>query len=291
MKGAFIAIDWGTTNRRVHLIDPFGAVLRTERDDRGVLALRAENYPAEVAAIRARFGVLPILCAGMVGSRQGWREVPYAAAPTDVATLAAGLCWVMPDVAIVPGVSLVDGDRADVMRGEETQFLGAVLAGMVPDSALLCQPGTHCKWAEVAEGRLIRFTTAMTGELFALLRTHSLLSPQLDGDAVDGEAFRKGVTEAMSGDLLSLLFGARASWLLGYCARAGASYVSGLLIGADVQAHAPVGRDVYLLADGRLGDLYAAAIVASGGSCRQTDSHAAFAAGANAIWRACNAVA
>jgi 2-keto-3-deoxy-galactonokinase len=68
----FLAVDWGTTNRRVYTIDADGAVIATERDDRGVLSIAADDFPAEVAGIRARFADLPMLCAGMVGSVRGW---------------------------------------------------------------------------------------------------------------------------------------------------------------------------------------------------------------------------
>lgn len=78
---AYIAIDWGTTNRRCYVIGSDGTMLDTIRDDRGVLAIKAEDYPAEIAAIRARFGELPVIAAGMVGSTRGWREAAYIPAP------------------------------------------------------------------------------------------------------------------------------------------------------------------------------------------------------------------
>ena len=81
---AYIAIDWGTTNRRIHAVAADGRVAETVRDDRGVLAMRPEDYPAEVAAIRARFGDLPIIAAGMVGSTRGWHEAAYVPAPADL---------------------------------------------------------------------------------------------------------------------------------------------------------------------------------------------------------------
>ena len=66
----FLAVDWGTTNRRVFLIDG-GQVVKTERDDRGVTSV--EDFEAEAVAIRARFGDLPMLLAALGGSNIGWR--------------------------------------------------------------------------------------------------------------------------------------------------------------------------------------------------------------------------
>lgn len=278
---AFLAIDWGTTNRRVFVIED-GQVTATERDGNGVTAVR--DFEGEAAALRARFGDLPLLMAGMVGSNIGWRAAPYVPAPAGIGELAANLLRIDGRTAIVPGVSVTG--PADVMRGEEVQLLGAVEAGMTPRDALLVQPGTHCKWAEMADGRIAGFTTAMTGELFALLRTYGLLAAQLGGDVVPGQAFLDGVEEGRKRDLAASLFGIRAAKLLGERGDAdAASFASGLLIGSDVAARLETsGHDsVHILADAALGGLYAAAIEAHGKRAHLVDSHAAFAAGIIAI--------
>ncbi|MBO9622290.1 MAG: 2-dehydro-3-deoxygalactonokinase [Sphingomonas sp.] len=284
-EGPFLAVDWGTTNRRVFLIED-GRVVRTERDDRGVTAV--EDFSAEALAIRERFGDLPMLLAGMVGSNIGWRPAPYVAAPAGVAELAAALLWIDARTAIVPGISTLVSGRPDVMRGEEVQLLGAVAAGLVPADSLLAQPGTHCKWVEMQGGKVADFVTAMTGELFALLRRHGLLAAQLGGEVTLGDAFREGVEDGKRQDLAALLFGIRAAKMLGRRDDAdAASYASGLLIGSDVSARlATTGHDtVHILADPGLGGLYAAAIQAHGRNAYLIDSHAAFVAGINEIVR------
>jgi len=284
----FLAVDWGTTNRRVYAIAADGRVIATERDDRGILAIGREGFADEAAAIRARFGELPMLCAGMVGSVGGWVEAAYRPCPTGLDDLAGALTWAEPErTAIVPGVSFVDATRADVMRVEEVQLLGAVAAGIAPGDALLCQPGTHCKWAQMAGGRIASFRTTMTGELFSHLKKHSLLADFMTGEVVDGAAFRDGVAAAANRTLLGDLFGARASVLTGRRDRGDvAAYVSGLLIGSDVREQAVgAGTKVYLLADPALGTLYSAAIEASGGTAVLVDSHDAFVAGITRLWR------
>lgn len=219
---------------------------------------------------------MPLLCAGMVGSNRGWVQTPYLPCPVGLDDLAGALTWVEPErTAILPGIS---STRPDVMRGEEVQLLGAPASG----DALLCQPGTHCKWAEMAGGRLIDFVTAMTGELFALLKAHSLIGPQLQGVAAPNASFLEGVADS-GGDLLARLFGVRAAALLGGRAD-GAAYASGLLIGTDVKARDISGREVHLLAEAPLDALYAAAIEALGGRAVTLDSEAAFVAGMNAVW-------
>lgn len=283
---AFLAVDWGTTNRRVFRIED-GLVVATERDARGVTSIAPGDFAGEVADIRSRLGDLPVLLAGMVGSTIGWRDVPYVAAPADFAGLARGLAWIDPRTAIIPGVSVLREGRADVMRGEEIQFLGAVAAGLVPRNGLLCQPGTHCKWARIEDGVILDFTTAMTGELFALLRGHGLLATQLQAAVTPGVAFFDGVAAGRGGDLAATLFGIRAAKLLGVRDDAdAASYASGVLIGSDVAARlAGVPGEVHVLADPALAELYSIAVTANGGTAHVVDSQAAFVAGMVALAR------
>lgn len=283
----FLAIDWGTTNRRVYELDEGGEVVRTERDDRGVLTMRGQDYAGEVAAIRARFGGLPVLAAGMVGANIGWSDAGYVPTPGGLDELAAAAVSADDGVWLIPGMSHCEDGRGDVMRGEEVQLLGAVVGGLAPADALLCQPGTHCKWVRMRGGAVAGFTTALTGELFALLKTHGLLAAELTAPVADGDAFRQGVEDARDGDLLARLFGIRASSVLGLRAREGqASYASGLLIGSDVAARMARGehKQVFILSDPALGGLYATAVSAHGREAVLIDSHAAFVAGITRLW-------
>jgi 2-dehydro-3-deoxygalactonokinase len=279
----FLAIDWGTTNRRAYLIED-GAVLATERDDLGILGVAPGGFADELAALRARFERVPAVLAGMIGSNRGWVDAGYVAAPASLEALAAAAVRPQSDVAIVPGVSRLGDGRADVMRGEEVQLLGAVAAGLVPASALLCQPGTHSKWAWMKDGALADFVTAMTGELFALLKAHALIGEEMAGVVADDSGFAAGVADAARGDLLGTLFGVRPARLLGLrAAGEAASYVSGLLIGTDARAHCRRGDAVHVLADPLLGGLYVGAIEAVGARACLVDSHAAFVAGITRI--------
>lgn len=289
MSAAFIGVDWGSTNRRAWALAGDGRVVAGFSDARGLMAVASGSFALEAAAIRARLGDLPMLCAGMVGSARGWASAPYLACPAGLGDLAAGLVWVEAGrTAIVPGLCLarLDDPAGDVMRGEEVQLLGAVAAGLAPGDALLCQPGTHCKWARMAGSKVAGFATAMTGEMFALLKTHSLLADFLTAGVSDGAAFREGVRAGFNGDLLSQLFRIRAAALLGRRApEDSAAYASGLLIGADVGARALApGARVHLLAGPALGTLYAAAIGEAGAVPIALSSEAAFIAGITEIW-------
>lgn len=282
-RKALVTIDWGTTNRRIFLLDADGAVAAHTRDSCGVTAIPAGGFPAEMARLRGLYGDVPFLLAGMIGSNRGWVEAPYLPCPIRLETLGQSLLWVEPGrTAIVPGACMARA-RADVMRGEEVQLLGAVAAGLVAPDALLCLPGTHAKWARLTDGALVGFRTVMTGEMFALLRNHSLLAPQLSCEPVDGPAFRDGVAQGLAeGALLSDLFGTRARILLGRLQpEEAASYVSGLLLGADLRIGldgAPEGR-VGLIGDPALTRLYGAALDEAGRTHQEVDGETAFLAG------------
>ncbi|MFC0203969.1 2-dehydro-3-deoxygalactonokinase [Novosphingobium soli] len=280
----FLAVDWGTTNRRAYLIDK-GRVVTAGSDEMGTLSVPPGGFPDSVATLRQRNGGVPLLLAGMVGSNRGWRDAGYVAAPARLEDLASALVVPGEEVAIVPGVCRDAQGRQDVMRGEEVQLLGAVAAGSVPGDALLCQPGTHSKWALMREGAIADFTTAMTGEMFALLKGHALIGSEMVGEVDADDDFRSGVAASSEGDLLARLFGVRAASVLGRRAPGkAAAYVSGLLIGSDCRARLQPGESVYLLADGLLARLYSAAIEGVGGKAIVVDSHAAFVSGITRIW-------
>ncbi len=281
---ALIAVDWGTSNRRIFTLDAEGAVLDRRADDLGIL--NCHDFRGEVAAIRAAAQGAPVLMAGMIGSNRGWVEVPYVAAPAGLAAIAAGIKQVEPGVGIVPGVSWQDGISADVMRGEEVQIVGALALGLIGDG-LASHPGTHGKWVEVVNGCIARFRTVMTGDIFAALKAKSILSDLLAHEAGTGDAFVAGVDHGLAQtDLTAELFTVRARVLLGAAAAAdAASYVSGLLMGSEVRIG--LGRlraDVVpVIGSPELAERLAIALGRAGREARIVDGEAAFVAGIRAI--------
>ena len=279
----FIAVDWGTTNRRAYRIDASGKCVEEFEDHKGVLAVPPGGFPAAVAEIRQRLGDHPLLLAGMIGSNRGWKEARYVPCPAGIDELAQNLVWAGDREAIVPGVSYVGNGRADVMRGEEVQLLGAVAAGLVDPMSLVCHPGTHNKWAMLRHGAIHSFMSVMTGELFSLLKDHSILSDLLQGPVEVNDAFKRGVQQSMEHETLPAdLFGVRAQVLLAQAKNEdAASYTSGLLIGADVRIGLtqPFGAEVTIIGRPDLTSLYAAAVTEHGRSATQLDGEQSFLAG------------
>lgn len=282
----FIAVDWGTTNRRAYLVDGDGRSEAEFEDGKGILSVRRGEFDSAIGEIRERLGDRPLLLAGMIGSNRGWVEAPYVECPAGIDDLVHGLVRIGDDVVIVPGVSLSNG-RYDVMRGEEVQLVGAVASGEIPANCFICHPGTHNKWVKVSGGRIASFRTVMTGEVFSMLKRRSILSDLLASRVKDGEAFRSGVRKGLSDEgLTAELFETRARFLLGHLqASDGASLVSGLLIGEDVRVGLGTNRASRVIVMGRpqLTSLYAAALEVAGAQSEQKDGEGAFIAGARSI--------
>jgi 2-dehydro-3-deoxygalactonokinase len=234
-----LGIDWGTSNRRAWWLSSDGTVLAEHADDQGLLAVQgrfAEALQALLAQGPSLGAGAPILMSGMVGSASGWREVPYLDAATPLAEIKRHLATVPAagrPAFIVPGMCFVGNDGSvDVMRGEETQLLGAHALGQGDGWYVL--PGTHCKWVRLQGGRVVDLATYMTGELFSLLTQQGTLSSVTrEGDA-DPPAFARGVAAAGRSGLSNALFGCRAQVVSGRLPAAQArEYLSGLLIGAE----------------------------------------------------------
>ncbi|MDE2517488.1 MAG: 2-dehydro-3-deoxygalactonokinase [Rhodospirillales bacterium] len=292
-----IAIDWGTSSFRACLLGPDGAVRERLASARGIMAVPDRQFAASLREAIGPWlarGETRVLMAGMIGSRQGWQEAPYLPCPAGAAELARALVALAFDWAelrLVPGLATRDdAGIAEVMRGEETQIAGAVARGEVPASGLVCLPGTHAKWARLdCDGRILGFATHMTGEVFAALRGHTILGRMMREAPHDPPAFAAGLARAgQPGGLLHHLFGVRAEALAGRIGEeAGASYLSGILIGHEVRAAlAEAGTaEVLLIGEAALAARYAEAIAALGGRTRLAAPDAA-AAGLFAIGRA-----
>ena len=282
--GSIIAVDWGTTNRRAYRLSRDGTCEAEFEDSKGIMAVERDGFPDAIDEIRTRLGDHPLLMAGMIGSNRGWIEAPYVPCPAGPDAFAANL--VMVDghrAAIVPGLSYLAPDRADVMRGEEVQVFGAIAADLVPSTCLVCHPGTHNKWVTVENGRILAFRTVMTGEMFNLLREKSILSDWLDQPVAIGPAFLDGARRGLAGEALTAeLFSVRAGVLLGRRDKdEAASYTSGLLIGADIRTGlaGEDDKDIVVMGRPELTSLYAAVLGELGRTRREIDGERAFLAG------------
>ncbi len=253
MTPDWIAADWGTTRLRVWAMDGAGAVLARAESDAGMARLERGGFEAALLTLVADWlsprpagaPQMPVIACGMVGARQGWVEAPYRSlpcTPLDAAGLVpAPVADARLAVRVIPGVKQTA--PPDVMRGEETQ-IGGFLRSRPDFIGTLCLPGTHTKWVGIAGGRIERFRSFMTGELFALLSQASVLRHSVAAEGRDEASFLAGVETGYGRPqaLAESFFALRAAALLeGLAPVAARARLSGLLIGAELAARAADG--------------------------------------------------
>ncbi len=282
---AMIGVDWGTTSFRAYRLTRDGTIRDQKTAAKGIMAIKdgrfADALREEIGPWLAA-GERHVLLSGMIGSRQGWAEAPYLACPAGAGEIAKALVEIPYEwgqLRVVPGLSAVDASGVpEVMRGEETQLAG-VLVQVANGLAWACLPGTHSKWARLEGGRILGFTTHLTGETFAALRGHTILGRMMKDGTTLPEAFDAGVRRSgEQGGLLHHLFGVRALGLTGRLSEAGgASYLSGLLIGHEVRAALAeaAGAVVHIIGAPELTALYARAIETCGGLAERVNGEAA----------------
>ena len=292
VKADWIAVDWGTSNMRAWAMSGSGTVLASATSDQGMGKLTRDGFePALMDAVGDWIdGPTTVIACGMVGSRQGWVEAPYATVP----------CPAMPDtfvqaptknpdltVHVIPGIKQTS--PADVMRGEETQIAGFLARNKNWDG-ILCLPGTHTKWVHVSADEVVSFQTFMTGELFATLTDHTVLRHSVGTDGWDDDAFATGLSDAMARPekLAARLFSIRAESLLnGLPTAAARARLSGLLIGAELAAAKPywLGQQIAVIGAGGLAKTYVAALATQHAPATQAQGEAITIAGLTAAYR------
>ncbi|WP_043620946.1 2-dehydro-3-deoxygalactonokinase [Ensifer sp. ZNC0028] len=298
----YAAVDWGTTSFRLWIIGEDGTVLAERRSGEGMTTANKTGFHSilekHLSAVDAP-GHLPAIICGMAGAKQGWVEAGYLDTPAalaDIASHAVAVPDLDRDIRILPGLAQRDRRHPDVMRGEETQLLGAA-GDLGRGRHLVCMPGTHSKWVRLEDGAVSGFSTFMTGELFDVISKHSILSHSIaDAHAFAGDhpAFAAAVAEARTNPALatSLIFGARSGQLLhGASATDAKALLSGTLIGLEIAgalASAKTIDSICLVASGSLGTLYQAALESLDCPLQVVDADTAVRSGlstaAQAIW-------
>ncbi len=290
---SWVAVDWGTSNFRAFLMTEDGQVIDKITASCGLLSVPTGQFSETFRQLcepwLGSIESLPVLLGGMVGSQQGWLDVPYAELPVSVEALSQNLGevelpwgnkgWIVPGVTGSNKLNL-----PDVMRGEEIQLMGLV-SRLDQSNTTVILPGTHSKHARIENRALASFQTFMTGELFSILKQYSILGRQLPKQENNKHAFILGVDAALEGSLSSVLFSARTQRLFNHIATSHVeSYLSGLLIGAELSSLKDQ-KSVYLVGDGKLCNLYQTAIEHLGMNAEFLSGDDCFLAGLTTIYQ------
>ena len=290
-ESQFVAGAWGGKGLTAWLLGDGGEILDRTDSEIGLKSVPNRDFSGALRSAcsswLSRDPHMPFVLSGMVGARGGWQEVAYAECPLDLDQLVASAARVSADgspVMLLPGAIYRRPDgHADVMRGEELQILGLATTLDIAD-AIVTIPGTHAKSAELQGGRLVRFRTYATGELFDLLIKNSLVGALAEGADFDRIAFGEGVARGCREALSHAIFAARASVLGDRMPPTSvASYLSGVLIGAELGDSPPVSAPRLLLASGLLAERYGLALESLGQTYRLVDAKTAALAGFRAL--------
>jgi 2-dehydro-3-deoxygalactonokinase len=281
--GVLIAVDWGTSRLRAWLVDSAGEAIADADSGDGIGRIEGGHEAIFERAVAA-WPRLPAIMAGMIGSRQGWREAPYVPCPATTSSIAGGIIRFGTDggraIAIVPGLAVRSGD-GDVLRGEETQIAG-LIAGAPTFTGTVILPGTHSKWVRVESGTIADFQTYMTGELFELLSQKSFLRHSVADTGSDlstspefALAVRRTAVEGLP--FVAGLFPVRARQLLADVKLAdNLAYLSGLVIGGEIAAARATGRldgggDIRIVGARSLARAYMKALEVAGFTAKTLD--------------------
>ncbi|OPW94362.1 2-dehydro-3-deoxygalactonokinase [Citrobacter sp. A316] len=286
MTARYIAIDWGSTNLRAWLYQG-DKCLESRQSEAGVTRLNGKSPAAVLAEVTQnwRNSATPVVMAGMVGSNVGWKVAPYLTVPAHFSAIGEQLTSVGDNIWIIPGLCVSREDNHNVIRGEETQLLGA---RTLSPSPVYVMPGTHCKWVLADAQQIHDFRTVMTGELHHLLLRHSLLGAGLPEQEASAGAFSAGLMHGLATPaILPQLFEVRASHVLGTLPREQVSeFLSGLLIGAEVASMSEqfaAGLAITLVAGSALTSRYQQAFHAIGREVSTVSGDTAFQAGIRSI--------
>lgn len=277
---ALIGLDWGTSSLRAFLIGAKGEVLDKMSSPEGIMRVKNRDFEAVFEKLIGAWAIkakLPVLASGMITSRNGWVETPYASLPLYAGDLAKAL---VPhrtsrgiDLRFITGVTTDHCSGPDVMRGEETQVIGASGLGMSDGTFVM--PGTHSKWIRVSNGGIEDYATYMTGEIFAALKDHTILGTLTKDGPFSPDGFDLGVNAGLKDgvNLLHDLFHVRTLPLMGRLEGTKvADYLSGMLIGAEIKAardRGDVAGTVTIIGRSDLSDRYETALDAAGIASRR----------------------
>lgn len=288
----WIGVDWGTTNLRAWGMCRTGGVLAEATSNQGMAKLGPEAYEPVLLDLVGNWlpeiGRIPVVVCGMAGAKGAWQMSPYREAPCPPLLASQSVQPLTVDerlqVSILPGIRQSRPD-VDVMRGEETQVAGYL--SMVPDfDGVICLPGTHSKWVHVSAGEIVSFRTFMTGEIYDLVKRESVLRDLVDENGGDWDPveFQNAVETQIARPelLMARLFSIRAAALVSNLGPGrAAARLSGTLVGAELAGARPywLGRDLILIGEKRLSNLYAAGLRRLGQTPRFQDSAAMTIAG------------
>ncbi len=281
IKAKWIAADWGTTHMRAWAIDEEAKILAYSESKEGMKDLQQNEFEPVLLRLIENWidseKVTPIMACGMVGAKQGWVETPYQKTPcVPIDKNQLTVAYTKDNrikVNLVPGV--MQHIPADIMRGEETQIAGFIKKN--PSfNGVVCLPGTHTKWVNIEDGKIVNFKTFMTGELFGVISNNTLIRHSISIEGWIQDSFEKGVLKGFKNpsSIAADLFSLRSESIVNNLDRdATRSLLSGLLLGVELNGAQEYWKeqDVTIIGLELLSNNYQKGIKLLGGNCHAFD--------------------
>ena len=284
----FLSCDWGTSTFRLRLIDAKNlTILAEENSAEGIAQTfqlwnesgkkegERQNFylgiiSKHIKILQERAGIslddLPLIISGMASSSLGIVNLPYKTLPFCANGEDLETFIIEKSEKLAQKVIIISGAKTDddVMRGEETKLVG-LASENIYDNHIYIFPGTHPKHIEVKNGKATAFKTFMTGEFFELLSKKSILSVSVKKSAGfeaenNLQSFAEGVTQSQTSNLLHSCFLVRTNDLFKKkSAEENYFYLSGLLIGAEMNDLRHKNQNVTIVGNTALNAQYTAA--------------------------------
>ena len=235
----WIAIDWGTTNFRAYFIKNDIIIKKVSTSD-GIKNIKKNNFEK---TLTKNLGIknnlndnIIILSCGMIGSQQGWIDTGYV---KNLNLKNKNLVKVNTrnkklHFFIVKGI--FQKNPYDVIRGEETQISG-FLSLFKNYSGYVCLPGTHSKWVKISKGKILNFKTFMTGEMYEMITTNSILKHSILEKKINLKVFDNSFLTSLKSEfnIFANLFEIRSRYLLSKKKYHPRSEILGYLIGSEIK--------------------------------------------------------
>ncbi|MBX2838686.1 MAG: 2-dehydro-3-deoxygalactonokinase [Gammaproteobacteria bacterium] len=283
-NASLIGIDWGTSSLRAYLLDHQGCILDVKNTDLGIMRVPEMNFDGVFTELLNPWfdqRELPVIASGMITSRNGWLETPYQPLPTNAEALANSLVPLTTKqgltLHLMNGVTVEHEGAPDVIRGEETQIVGAIHTGITNGTFVM--PGTHSKWVSGGDGSIQDFSTFMSGEVYEALSKHTILGALMSASTFAEKQFIEGVRHGYDAgsQLLHNLFHVRTRPLFGKIKEETVSdYLSGMLIGAEIRGateRTTAAEPLIIVGRNDLADRYEKALSAIGQASKRAEEN------------------
>lgn len=193
----YIAIDGGTTNTRISLVEN-GQIIDTIKLNVGARSsientafLKNEVKSAIEKILKENNlkedNIICILSSGMITSEFGLCHLEHIKTPAGINELHNSMYQTyLKEISDIPFVFIrgVKKDAntyedIDIMRGEETELMGIIQ--LEYGQCIYILPGSHSKIIKVDDfGRITDFSTMLTGEMIFSLSQHTILRDAVD---------------------------------------------------------------------------------------------------------------